>query len=94
MKIQRFEDGNRGRFFIEEGGKRLALMTYSKAGMDKLIIEHTEVDASLKGEGVGRDLVAEGVKYARENNLKIIPRCSFAKSEFEKNKDYADVLTA
>ena len=92
MKIQRTEDGNRGRFYIEEDGKRLALMTYSKAGADKIIIEHTEVDASLKGEGIGRDLVAEGVKYARENDLKIIPLCPFAKAEFEKHNDYADVL--
>ena len=92
MKIQRTEDGNRGRFYIEEDGKRLALMTYSKAGADKIIIEHTEVDASLKGEGIGRDLVAEGVKYARENDLKIIPLCPFAKAEFEKHDDYTDVL--
>lgn len=92
MKIQRTEDDNRGRFFIEENGKRLALMTYSKAGADKIIINHTEVDDSLKGEGIGKDLVAEGVKYARANDLKIVPLCPFAKAEFDKNKDYADVL--
>lgn len=92
MQIQRTEDGTRGRFFIEENGKRLALMTYSKAGADKIIIDHTEVDASLKGEGIGKDLVAEGVKYARENDLKIVPLCPFAESEFEKHADYADVL--
>lgn len=92
MKIQRAEDGSKGKFYIEENGKQLALMTYSKAGADKIIIDHTEVDASLKGEGVGKDLVAEGVKYARENDLKIIPLCPFAKSEFEKRSEYADVL--
>lgn len=92
MKIQRTESGDRGRFYIEENGERLALMTYSKAGEDKIIIDHTEVDASLKGEGIGKDLVAEGVKYARENSLKIIPQCSFAKAEFEKHSEYADVL--
>ena len=92
MKIQRTEDGTRGRFYIEEDGRRLALMTYSKAGADKIIIEHTEVDPSLKGEGIGKDLVAEGVKYARENELKIIPQCPFAKAEFEKRGEYADVL--
>lgn len=92
MKIQRTEDGNRGKFIIEENGKKLALMTYSKAGEDKIIIDHTEVDASLKGEGIGKDLVADGVKYARENDLKIIPLCPFAKAEFDKHDDYADVL--
>lgn len=92
MEIQRFEDGTRGGFFVEKDQEKLALMTYSKAGADKIIIDHTEVDPSLKGEGVGRKLVFASVQYARENDLKIIPLCPFAKSEFEKNEDYADVL--
>ena len=94
MKIQREETGSKGEFFVEKDGKKLALMTYSKAGADKIIIDHTEVDASLKGQGVGKDLVAEGVKYARENDLKIIPLCPFAKAEFEKHDGYADVWDA
>jgi predicted GNAT family acetyltransferase len=92
MEIQRFEDATRGSFFVEKDQEKLARMTYSKAGADKIIIDHTEVDPSLKGEGVGRKLVFASVKYARENGLKIIPLCPFAKAEFEKNADYADVL--
>lgn len=92
MEIQRTEEGSKGSFFIEKEGERLAEMTYSKAGDDKIIIDHTEVNPSLKGTGAGKKLVAEGVKYARENGLKIIPLCPFAKSVFEKNADYSDVL--
>ena len=92
MEIQRFEDGSRGSFFVEKDGEKLAEMTYSKAGADKFIIDHTEVDASLKGEGVGKKLVLESVRYARENDLKIIPLCPFAKSVFDKNAELADVL--
>lgn len=92
MEIQRIEDENKGSFFVEKNGEKLARMTYSKAGADKIIIDHTEVDASLKGEGVGKKMVLESVKYARENDLKIIPLCPFAKSVFDKNADLADVL--
>ena len=67
-------------------------MTYSKAGESKIIIDHTEVDALLKGEGIGKDLVKAGVDFARQNNLKIIPLCPFAKAEFEKHAEFADVL--
>ena len=92
MKIQKEETGQRGRFYVEENNREIALMTYLKTGADEIIIDHTEVDDSLKGRGVGKDLVAKGVKYARENDLKIIPQCVFAKAEFEKHADYADVL--
>ncbi len=94
MKIQKSETETKGKFYVENDGREVALMTYAKAGADVIIIDHTEVDASLKGKGVGKDLVAEGVKFARENNLKIIPACSFAKAEFDKHDDYADVLDA
>lgn len=92
MKIQREEHGKKGAFFIEENGEWVAELTYVKAGDDKFIINHTEVDESLKGEGIGGDLVAEAVKFARENNLKISATCPFAKEELKKNADYADVL--
>lgn len=93
MEIQRKETDSKGKFYIEDDGhQEIALMTYSKAGADKIIIDHTEVDESLQGKGIGEDLVAEGVKFARENNLKIIPLCPFAKAEFDKHDDYADVL--
>jgi uncharacterized protein len=92
MEIQRQGHDAKGAFVIEENGQLLAQMTYSKAGETKIIIDHTEVDASLKGEGIGKDLVKAGVDFARENNLKIIPLCPFAKAEFQKHAEYADVL--
>ena len=92
MEIQKSETDTKGKFYVKNDGREVALMTYSKAGADKIIIDHTEVNPSLKGKGIGKDLVAEVVKYARENNMKIIPLCPFAKSEFEKHADYSDVL--
>ncbi len=92
MKIEHLENSKGGEFVIQESGNRLAEMDYTKAGGNKIIIAHTFVEDTFRGESIGKDLVAEGVKYARENSLKIIPLCPFAKSEFEKHSDYADVL--
>lgn len=92
MKIQRNEDGNQGEFYIEENGKQIALMTYKKSGADKIIIDHTEVDESLQGKGVGKDIVEAGVKYARENDLKIVPTCPFAKKVIDENFEFQEVL--
>ncbi len=92
MEINRNEEGNKGSFFIEENGKKLAEMTYSKAGDDKIIIDHTEVGEALKGTGAGKKMVEQAVNYARENDLKIIPLCPFAKAQFAKTPEYSDVL--
>ena len=77
MNIQQTDDSKKGAFFLEVEGEKLALMTYSHAGPGKFIIDHTEVDPSLKGQGVGYKLVEASVEYVRKNNLRIIPLCPF-----------------
>ncbi len=57
-----------------------------------IIIDHTHVSESLRGQGVGALLVKKTVEYARENNLKIVPVCPFAKKEFSEHSEYKDVL--
>ncbi|MFM9986726.1 MAG: GNAT family N-acetyltransferase [Flavobacteriales bacterium] len=82
----------RGAFHYFEDGKEAGIMTYSKAGDDMIIIDHTEVFPEFNGKGIGKKLVLEGVKYARENNLKIIPLCPFASALFKKTPEIRDVL--
>lgn len=94
MNIQRNETKDKGRFYIEENGKQLALMTYRKSGAGKITIDHTEVDDSLQGKGIGKDLVETGVKFARENNLKIVASCPFAKKVIDETPEFQDVLSA
>lgn len=79
-------------FFIGQDGAILAEMVYTMPSADKMIIEHTEVDDSLSGKGVGHQLVQTGVEYARTHNLKIIPLCSFAKSVLNKTPEWQDVV--
>jgi hypothetical protein len=92
MKIERLENRSGGEFVIQESGNRVGELAYTNAGADKIIIAHTFVEDVFRGENIGKDLVKAGVDFARENNLKIIPLCPFAKSEFEKHADYEDVL--
>ena len=91
MTILHREDKNEGVFYIEENGEALAEMVYKKEN-GKMIIQHTEVDESLRGKNIGFQLVERGVIYAREAHLKIVPLCTFAKKAIERNKQFADVL--
>ncbi len=92
MNIQHEATGKGGRFFLHENGKDLAEMSYVWAGEERFIIDHTEVDPSLEGKGVGKALVATGVEFAREKKASILPLCPYAKKVMERMPEYADVL--
>jgi uncharacterized protein len=90
--IKHSQGDQRGSFYYEVDGKKLAEMVYMMAGEKKMIIDHTEVNESLKGQGIGKKLQAELVDYVRTNEIKVIPRCPFAKANFQKTKEWQDVL--
>lgn len=84
---------SKGVFFIEnEDGKRLAEMTYSRTNATMIIVDHTEVDPSLGGQGVGRALLDALVQWARATDTKVVPLCPFAKAQFDKDRSIRDVL--
>lgn len=79
-------------FFIEQNGEIVAEMTYVWTGKTGIIIDHTNVDEKLKGQGAGKQLVIKAIEFARANGLKIMPLCPFAKSVFDKEASFRDVL--
>lgn len=92
MKIEQYNTDKNGFFKAIEGYDEAGVMTYVWAGPGKIIIDHTEVNEAYSGKGIGKQLVLESVKYARENKIKILPLCPYAKSVFDKNADLHDVL--
>jgi uncharacterized protein len=92
MEIKNRNDGKRGVFYIERDGEEIGVMHYTYAGPGKMIIDHTEVNEEYEGKGLGMRLVKAGVAYARENHLKILPLCPFAKKIFDITPAFADVL--
>jgi len=92
MHIQQKEEGSKGMFYIEENGSKVAELVYNIPSAQKIVIEHTEVDESLSGKGIGKQLVQAVADHARSKDIKIIPQCSFAKSVFDQVPEWQDVL--
>lgn len=92
MEILQKDDGSKGAFYIEQDNGILAEMTYVWAGRERIIIDHTDVNEILKGKSAGKQMVARAVDFAREKGIKIIPLCPFARSVFDKVKEFNDVL--
>ena len=80
-----------GRWLVNVDGHE-AEMTYSRASPTLIIIDHTAVPDALRGRGVGQALVHRAVEDARRDGFRIIPLCTFAKGQFERHPDWADVL--
>ena len=91
-KIEHHESGTKGSFFIQGDGQRLAEMSYSRTNATLIIIDHTEVDASLSGQGVGKKLLGALVDWVRSTGTKVVPLCPFAKAQFDKDPSIRDVL--
>lgn len=75
------------KFYInDEQGKQIAEIVFVPTGENLAIIEHTDVDESLKGQGIGKLLVAKVVEnasgkrklshYAHLRNTNLIKRGS------------------
>lgn len=48
-----------------------------------MVLEHTEVDASLAGQGIGRALVKYAVEVARNEKFQLAVECEYAQAEFK-----------
>jgi len=92
MEVLQEDNGKKGRFYMLENGNLEAEMTYTWAGVQRIIIDHTEVSEVLKGKSAGKQMLMKAVSFAREKGIKIIPLCPFANSVFQKTPEIRDVL--
>ena len=94
LQVKVDEDPPRGRFkLLDNNGQLLGQMTFSRARDDLIIIDHTEVDDSLRGKGGGLRLFNGMVDWARDTGTKILSTCPFANSMFDRHPASRDVLT-
>jgi len=92
ISVQVEQKEHRGAFFIEREGQRLAELTFSATPDGKLVIlDHTDVSESLRGQGIARKLVEAAVAWARRTNVKLVPLCPFAKAVFDREPEFGDV---
>lgn len=80
----------RSRFELTENG-HTCFASYRRAG-DVMTIPHVETPMEARGSGAAGRLMAEVVRHARANALKIAPVCSYAVAWFRRHPDAHDVL--
>jgi len=81
----------RGMFFIEKEGEKIALMTIRYSDNFHIIVDHTRVNDTYRNKGYAKLLLEHMVNYAKENQFIIIPVCSFVSYELSHNPDYKNL---
>lgn len=70
----------------DENGETLAEVTFYEIEKGKYNIDHTFVDDSLRGQGIGSKLVKEAVKTLTEKGVQIEATCPFAQKWLAEHK--------
>ena len=93
ISITREEGDSRGRYEARVDGKDgVGELTWSRMSANKIIADHTGVDESLRGHGVGKALVERLVADAREEGFSIVPLCPFVKAQYQRHPEWSDVM--
>lgn len=81
------------KFYLGDDSERPdAALIFSLREGGIISIDSTFVSPALQGQGIGRRLIEKAVEYARRENMKIIPVCSYAKKILSEDEQYADIL--
>ncbi|PSC05722.1 GNAT family N-acetyltransferase [Alsobacter soli] len=79
------------RFDLWDESTPVAHALYEERG-DRLAIYHTEVLRSLRGRGIGGELVARVLDEVRSTGKGVIPACPFVREFMAQNPEYGDLL--
>jgi len=70
---------------------RVGVLQYSLA--DGVIdLQHTVVQRSAGGRGVGSSLVVAALEHARAEGLRVVPTCPFVPAVIARHPEYADLV--
>lgn len=57
-----------------------------------LNLNHTYVPNALRGRGIAGKIVKAALTFAEQNNLKIIPSCSYVAAYIQRHTEYESLL--
>ncbi|MCH9029104.1 MAG: N-acetyltransferase [Bacteroidetes bacterium] len=90
MDIEVKHDKENERFVAEVEGDK-AYLSYNIFN-DKIEFSSTYTPPESRGKGIAKIIVEYAFNYAKENNLKVIPTCSYVQAFVERNDKYKDLL--
>lgn len=93
MNIElKLNEGNGVFQLLNEDALVIGELTFLLRDDNQMIVNHTGVNPTYRGQGLAEKLVLEAVDYARDNKLKILPFCSYVSAYFSNHTEVQDVI--
>ena len=77
-----------GKFVLRTPGHEAAELTYRTRAEGVVVADHTFVPDSLRGQGIAGKLLSAFMAFVAENNLKVVPQCSYVAASFARKKEW------
>jgi uncharacterized protein len=74
-------------------GDQISFLDYRRRD-GSVILVHTEVPESLRGQGLGQRLARHALDEARRNGLEVIVKCPFLTTWLKRHKEYDDIVVS
>jgi uncharacterized protein len=85
-------NSNERRFEMNVKGE-LAVITY-RLSPGVISLDHTGVPVLIEGHGVAAKLTRAALDFARTENLRVVPACSYVAAFVRKHSEYQDLVSA
>lgn len=93
MNLTNHKSGNGGFITLNNETEEVGKLTYTIFPEDKkFIISFVLVHPKFEGRGMGKFLVEDAIKFARENGWKVYPHCSYARAVMNRMQNIDDIF--
>lgn len=90
---QNQQSGNGGFFTMQNDTEEVGRLTYTIMPEEsRFVISFVNIYPKFEGQGLGKLMVKEAIDFARQNNWKVYPHCSYARTVMTKMDDVQDLF--
>jgi uncharacterized protein len=79
-------------YVLNEDNKEIVKATFPLYKKGVVVVDHTYVDPSLRGQGIASELMHEVSKHAKKLGYKVVATCPYAVVWYKKHREYDDII--
>lgn len=79
-------------YVMDEQGKTIVNATFPLINDGVVVVDHTYVDLSLRGQGIASNLMHEVYNHAKKLGFRVVATCPYAVVWFKKHQECQDII--